>query len=104
MSDKISPVLICIFSLMLEGIAFICLIFLDSPPLLSLDLFLLGTATYSLITSTYILTLSACQENKSQRLKAINILETTSNLGLGLAALLIGTTGKIDSTPYSGYN
>lgn len=97
MSDEISPVLICIISLVLTGTSFIYLIFIRSRFLLVIDLFLLGAAAYSLITATYILMLSACQENESQHLKAISFLETASNLGLGLAALLIGTVVRLSS-------
>ncbi len=54
-----------------------------------LDLCLLGMATYGFITANILWTLTACQHDEKIKLKALNLLETVANLGLGSAALLI---------------
>lgn len=53
--------------------------------------FLLGIASYGFITANYLFVLSYCKENEMQKLRAINILSTTSNIGLGLTAMIIST-------------
>ncbi len=90
LSDKISSVILCAINLGMQGIAFILLLFVHSPLGLTINLAILGMATYGFITTNYISTLSLCKNNEIQRLKAINILDTSANFGLGIAALIIG--------------
>lgn len=90
MSDKISPQVVIIVSLLSQAITFLALIKIKNPALIAIDLFILGVATYSFITSNYVFVLSHCKNSEADRLKAINILNVVSNLGIGLAAFIIG--------------
>jgi len=89
LSDKISPAIISAFSLLSQGIAYLVLAKLKLTILLMGDVFIIGIATYGFITSNYLWVLNQCNNDETDRLKAINILATTSNLGIGLAALII---------------
>lgn len=96
MSDTISPRTVSMFSLLSQAITFLALIRIKAPSLIALDLFILGIATYSFITSNYVFVLSYCKNSESNRLKAINILSVASNLGIALAALVIGELATND--------
>lgn len=89
LSDKTSPSIVSAFSLLIQAAAYLALIKLKSIELLMCDVFIIGIATYSFITSNHLWVLSQCKNNEAQRLKAINILSTSSNLGLGLSAIII---------------
>jgi MFS family permease len=52
------------------------------------NLFIIGIGSYGFITSNHVWTLAQCKKN--ERLKAINLLDVVSNLGLALAGILIG--------------
>ncbi|MFZ2315409.1 MAG: MFS transporter [Gammaproteobacteria bacterium] len=88
-SDKISPILINYISMMIQGVCFLFLPFTDSLPYLIINLFILGSATYSFITSNTIASLLFCKQ-RNEKLKAITINDTLSNLSMGTFALLIG--------------
>lgn len=90
LSDKLSPITVCAGSLLLQGFSFLLLLLISSPILLMFTLFMLGIGAYGFITASYLTALSLCINGKTQRLKTINILDTTANLGLGLSALIIG--------------
>lgn len=89
-TDIYSPRLVSIISLILEGLAFFLFLSFTSKALLIANMILFGVASNSFITSNYIWALNSCENNESQKLKAINILNVISNLGLGLAAVLLG--------------
>jgi predicted MFS family arabinose efflux permease len=89
LSDKLSPAKISAYSLMIQAIGYLMLIKITTLHLLMLDVFFLGTAAYSFITSNYLWVLSQCKNNESQKLKSINLLSTASNLGLGISAIII---------------
>ncbi|MBX3708979.1 MAG: MFS transporter [Gammaproteobacteria bacterium] len=88
-ADKISPHIVAIISLIIEGIAFLFLALLHSPIALMINLFFLGMAAYSFITTSFLWALSYCQNSEQKKLRAINILDTSANLGLGVSALII---------------
>ena len=89
LSDRISPNTISIFSLLTEAVGYAALIKLKTVNLLMFDVFILGIATYSFLTSNYVWILGQCRGHEVEKLKAINILSAGSNLGLGLSALII---------------
>lgn len=90
LSDKISPCLISVFSLIIEGGCFLILIALKDPRYLIINIFILGIAAYCFKTSNTVWIIDQFQKNNKEKLKIINILYTASNLGLGLAGLLVG--------------
>jgi len=90
LSDKISPRIVSSIGLFGQSITLLILAELKSRPSISMDLFVLGIATYCFITSNYAAVLSNCKDNEFTRLKAINTLNVVSNLGIGIAALIIG--------------
>ncbi len=94
LSDKISPGNTLAYSLLIQAIGYLLLIKIQTPNLLMVNLFVLGGATYSSITSNYTWVLKQCAEVEPQRLKAINILSTASNLGLGLSAVIISLVAR----------
>ncbi len=87
LSDLIPPRIVSIGSLVLQAVAYFLLIKLKSTPLLMLNLFIIGIGSYGFITSNHVWTLSRCKQE--ERLKAINILDVVSNLGLALSGLII---------------
>lgn len=89
LSDHISPTFVSITSLFIQSATFLALTQFKLIPLLSINLFILGISTYGFITSNYIWTLNQCELEK-HRLRAINSLSVASNLGIGLASLIIG--------------
>ncbi|OGT37192.1 MAG: hypothetical protein A3F12_04205 [Gammaproteobacteria bacterium RIFCSPHIGHO2_12_FULL_38_14] len=89
LSDKTSPHFVSIGSLILQGIGYFALIEISNLYLLMINVFMLGMATYGFITSNYVWTLAQCSQNEPEKLKAINLLATASNLGLGLSAMIV---------------
>ena len=88
LSDLTSPRTVSIASLMIQAFAYLLLIKIKSPTLLMLNLFIIGIGSYGFITSNHVWTLARCKQN--ERLKAINLLNVVSNLGLALSGLIIG--------------
>jgi len=88
LSDKCSPSKISIYALLLQSIAYFMLIYNKNFYCLILNLFLMGVGGYGFITSNTLWVLGFCEE-QSKRLKALNLLSVTSNLGLSMAALII---------------
>jgi len=86
LSDLFSPKLISILNILAEAAAFWTLPFLHSSLILMINAFILGFSSYGFMTANSIRILSLCGERK---LFAINLLEISSNLGLGIAALSI---------------
>lgn len=89
LSDLISPRNVTIGSILLQACAYFFLINAQSQSLLMAILFILGAGSYSFITSNYVSTLASCKKN--DRLKAINLLDVVSNLGLALSGIIIGS-------------
>jgi MFS family permease len=89
LSDKTSPATISILSLLLQAVGFLALVKLTNVYLLMINLFIIGIATYGFITANYLWVLNRCGNHRAQKLKAINILSTASNLGLSLSAMMI---------------
>ena len=90
LSDKIQPSIISIFSLFIQACTFFILIRIESTYLLMIDTFIVGIASYGFITSNHTWVLQQCNDIEAEKLKAINILSTASNLGLGISALILG--------------
>jgi len=90
LSDRLSPTIVATISLFIQGITFLALIKVRQVEIIAVDLFVLGIATYTFITSNYVCVLSFCEGSESNRLKAINILSVASNLGIGFSSILIG--------------
>ncbi|RDI48068.1 MFS transporter [Aquicella lusitana] len=89
LSDQLSPKFISIGSLLIQGAIYLALFMAKSVAILIILIFFLGISTYGFITSNFLWTLSYCN-NKKEKIKSINLIETASNLGLGLAAIIIG--------------
>ena len=87
-SDELSPRFVLVCSLLLQSIAYFAFIKIQSMYLLMCNVFILGVASYGFITANHLWVLNSCQHS-AQRLKAINLLATTSNLGLGLSAMMM---------------
>lgn len=90
LSDHISPNKISIANLIVQALAFLMLTRTYSLYWLMANLFIIGFASYGFITSNYTWVLSQCSQGEAQRLKAINLLNVASNLGLGISAIIIG--------------
>lgn len=88
LSDRFSPRLITIASLLIQAISYFLLIKIHTPSLLLINLFILGIGAYGFITSNYVWILGNCKSE--ERLKAINMLDIVSNLGLAVAGIIIG--------------
>lgn len=89
LSDITSPTLVSAISLLLQAIGYLALTILHTPASIMIDAFILGAASYGFITSNHMWTLQHC--TNGERLKAINLLSTASNLGFSLSAILMGT-------------
>lgn len=89
--DSFSPKPIFISSLLIQAIAYFFLVHITTFPWLALDLFILGIGSYGFITSNYVRTLKFCK--KEERLKAINMLDIVSNLGLATSGMMISIIG-----------
>lgn len=89
LSDYYSPKNICALSLIMEGFLFFNLFHLQTIVPLIVNLFFLGFVAFSAITTNYVTTL-AFSNDKNQRLTSISLLDISNNLGLGLAAIIIG--------------
>lgn len=89
-ADKFSASLVSACSLLVQAIGYLALVKLQTPTALMINTFFLGAASYAFITSNHVWTLQHTSEN--ERMKAINLLSTASNLGLSLSAMVIGMT------------
>jgi MFS family permease len=88
LSDQFSPRFVTIISLLIQAVSYFLLIKIHTPSLLLINLFILGIGSYGFITSNYLWTLGNCKSE--ERLKAINMLDIVSNLGLAIAGIIIG--------------
>ncbi|EKD71600.1 MAG: multidrug resistance protein, MFS family, partial [uncultured bacterium] len=87
LSDLMSPRIVSIGNLLLQSIGFFTLMAANSPYILMIALLIIGFGSYGFITSNHTWTLLHSQQN--QRLKTINILDASSNLGLGISGVII---------------
>ncbi len=88
LADELSPTIMSLISLLVKVVSLIALVFLHTKILLMTNLFILGVANYSFLTSNNAWILHRCREN--ERLKVLNILYAASNLGLGVAGIIFG--------------
>ncbi len=89
LSDKMSPNIVSIVSLLLSAMAFLLFIKLKTVHLLVANIFILGMANYGFKTSNNVWMLKNSGKHKVERLKMINVLYTTSNLGIGISAVVV---------------
>lgn len=94
LSDKFSPISVSVVSLLIQALAILNLIYLKNQLILMANLFLMGVGTYAFITANHVLVLSSCLSQENERLRAINVLSTVTNLGLGLSTLMIGVVAR----------
>jgi len=90
LSDQWSPGLVSASALLIQSIVCVFFVKLQTTVFLMCNVFMLGVASYGFITANHLFVLNCCSDSDSQRLRAINILSMTSNLGLGLSALIMG--------------
>ncbi len=88
LSDLISPRFVSVGSLIIQASACFALTKMKTFLFLISILFVIGVGSYGFITSNHVWTLLRC--NQYERLKAINLLDVASNLGLALAGLIVG--------------
>lgn len=88
LSDIISARLISIMALLFQALILLALTKIKTVHSLMVILFIMGTASYSFISSNHTWVLSRCH-SEVNRLKAINLLSVASNFGLGLSAVII---------------
>jgi len=89
LSDRFSPAIVSASSLFLQGLIYLAFTRFTNAIFLAGNIFILGAATYGFITANHVWVLGLCGEREEQKLKALNLLSTASNLGLGISALLI---------------
>lgn len=90
MADSFSPKKVAMISLFLKGILFFILIFLKTVYPLIINIFMLGFVNYSFRAANNTLTLSYCGQDEAIRLRMIGIIYAATNLGIGIAAIIIG--------------
>ncbi|MDF1795371.1 MAG: MFS transporter [Coxiellaceae bacterium] len=91
LSDKIAPTKVIIASLLIESILFNALPSFKQLHVIMLIAALLGVCTYMFKTANTIQLIRSCSsDNNHDRITAINILYTATNIGIGTSALLIG--------------
>lgn len=93
MIDKWSAAYTNVTSLILFGISFIFLAFLNQPIPIALIMFFMGCASYGFIASNSVLVMRTANQNESLRLKLLNLKNVASNIGMGLAATLLAIYG-----------
>lgn len=90
LSDQWTPGIVATCSLFLQAIIYFVFVHVQSVNLLMMTVFILGIASYGFITANHLFVLGNCIKGDTERLRAISVLSMTSNLGLGLSALLLG--------------
>ncbi len=86
--DKFSAQKTSVWSLFLQGVTYLALIKIKSIFGLTIILFLLGAEAYAFMTSNNVWVLEQCSNSETEKLKSINLIYTSSNLGMGIAALI----------------
>lgn len=95
LTDKFPPKYISGLCVFLQAFFYATLIFTHSFLFLIFILFGLGVATYGFLTASYTWILSYCKHTESEKFKTLGILTVVSNLGMSLAAILVGFSGTI---------
>lgn len=95
LSDAWSPGIVSAICLLIQGVVYLVFLKIQAIIFLMINVFVLGMVSYGFITANHLFTLSYCSESDNERLKVINILSMTSNLGLGLSAIIMGKIYKI---------
>jgi predicted MFS family arabinose efflux permease len=85
--DKTSGRLLLPLSILLQSVNFILLSISTTATYIMPIMFSIGIASYAFITLNQLSLLNAHNNSDSQKLRAINILSTSSNLGLSLTAI-----------------
>lgn len=93
-TDKFSPKLIAILSLVAQAIAFFLLTLLKSTVALIPNLFLLGFAAYGFKTSNNVWMLAMCADDANLRYRTISVSHVAANFGLGISGVFIGSMEK----------
>ena len=88
-ADRFSPTKISIICMLIESIAFIALVRLHTFIPLIINVFVYGVAMYGFNVSNKTWVLKQTGDSHAERLKAINILYTATNMGVGLAAVIV---------------
>jgi predicted MFS family arabinose efflux permease len=94
LSDRVSPSVVSVVSLIIQSISFLVLVKIKTMYFLMIDLFVLGVATYGFITSNNVWVLNHCKNHEEMKLKTLSMLHASSNLGIGLSAVLVGTLSR----------
>lgn len=90
LSDNWAPGIVSSCSLFIQAISYFLFTQINSMYLLMFNVFVLGIASYGFITANHLFVLGNCRNSENKRLQAISILSMTSNLGLGISALILG--------------
>lgn len=93
LSDYANPKIISTYSLLIKAVTFFLLIKITMFYLLILDVFVMGVGTYGFKTSNNVWILKNISGGESKKLQALNLLCTASNIGIGIAALIITFVG-----------
>lgn len=94
LADILSPIKICIISLLAEAIVFILLSQFHHPIILAILLFSDGVFVYSYIAANSALILQQTNTEEKNKLKIINIMYATSNFGLALSAIIVSVLSE----------
>lgn len=89
LSDSMSPKIITIGSLLIQGCTYSSLIVVRAPWLLAVILFFQGIGVYSFQASNNLVVINECRGDREKKLKAINILYNAANVGLGVSAIIV---------------
>lgn len=89
LSDHFNPRYISIYSLLLKAVTFFILIKIKLIYMLILNVFILGITTYGFKTSNNVWVLKNVASGEANKLQALNMLYTASNIGMGFSALII---------------
>lgn len=96
LTDKLSPKFVCISSLSCQAFIFLLLVTIENFTALCLVISAMGFYSYAFITAIQVWVLDQCQHDSNLQLKAVNLLNVGSNIGLASSAIIIGI--------YNNYN
>ncbi len=94
LADILSPEKIAKYSLFVQSMAFMAIIFSKSMLALSTTMFLLGISAYGFITANNTSVMNLVKSDERLKLKSVNIFYASSNFGIGLAAAIVMMAGK----------
>ncbi|ODN43202.1 hypothetical protein BGC07_10075 [Piscirickettsia litoralis] len=87
--DKFSANSVSAVSLLIMAFLFLIMAYLRDVYSLSLSGLIIGILAYGFITSNSVWVLNSCEKSSKMKLKAINMLSVSSNLGIGIAAAIV---------------